>query len=87
MVLPPDQESSYSLKQSINKADFWRVFIITERETKFEVTEIIDIVHDERVRIALVNWHKHNSCLTVCCNHFFDSIQALSVEMKSLKNV
>lgn len=57
---------------------------MTKCETELLVTEIVDVVHHQRVLVTLVNWHVNNSTLSVNVYHFFDVFNAIHVNMHTL---
>ena len=53
-------------------------------EPELLLSEIVEVVHNQWVLVALVNWHVHNSALSVSSYHFFDVLNALHVNMHTL---
>ena len=84
MILSSYQKCANSLEQSIHEVDLWRVLIISKCKAKLNVTEVVDVVHNEWIGVTFVNWHENDSCFSVRSHHIFDSIQTLRVEMDAI---
>lgn len=53
-------------------------------KTKLLVREVIEIVHNQRVLITLIDWDVDDSALTVILNHLLNIVDTNHVDMHAL---
>lgn len=78
------QDGSNLFKHIVDKGHLGGVFIMAKCEPELLVSEVVKVVHDQWVLVALVNRHIHNSAFSVTSYHFFDIFDALDVNMHTL---
>ena len=78
------QDGSNLLQYIVNECHLRRIFIMAKCKPELLISEVIEVVHDQWVLVALVNWHVDNSALSVSSYQFFDIFNALDVNMHTL---